>query len=114
MEQKLLPNPGQLFLASAENMLSHYVLKDQKFIDSMISLYSTLFSFCYEKGMLKISPFDNQGKLIMHYSVYEKDLTDTGMLYFNDLVYKWLEYTDRSNKVDNFKILEKWYSKMSK
>lgn len=32
-----------------------------------------MLSFCYQKGMLKNTPFDNQEKLIMHYSVYEKE-----------------------------------------
>lgn len=99
MTQKLLPNPGLKILPSAEEMISHYIPKDQKFIDEMVSVYSTLFSFSFEKGMIKTSPFDNQGKLIMHYSVYEKDLTEIGKLYFETLVYKWLEYTDRSKKM---------------
>lgn len=113
MTQKLLPNPGRKILLSAEEMISHYIPKDQKFVNEMVSIYSTLLSFSFEKGMIKISPFDNQGKLIMHYSVYEKDLTEIGKLYFETLVYKWLAYTDRSKKNDNFKILEKWYSQMS-
>jgi hypothetical protein len=42
-------------------------------------------------------------------------LTETGKLYFDDLLWDWLEYTDRSKKIDkieNTKILEKYYNKM--
>lgn len=68
-------------------MISHYIPKDSKFINETVSIYSTLLSFSFEKGMIKISPFDNQGKLIMHYSVYEKDLTEIGKLLLISVFY---------------------------
>ena len=37
MTQKLLPNPGQKILLSAEEMISHYIPKDQKFINDLKS-----------------------------------------------------------------------------
>ena len=33
----------------------------------------------------------------------KKDLKDKGKIIFNDLIYKWLSYNDRTNNIDNIK-----------
>ena len=73
---------------------------------------SALLLFCFDKKLLKEIPFDSNGELRRNYDVYERHLTRIGKLYFYDLSEKWLVYTDRTNKIDNVKILEKWYSKL--
>ena len=81
--------------------------------ERMIKVCAVLLSFSFEKGLLKESPFDTNGELYRNYEVYERHLTGNGKLYFNDLMFDWLAYTDRTNKIENVKILEKWYSKIT-
>lgn len=72
---------------------------------------AVLLSFSYEKGLLKDNPFDADGELRRNCEIYERHLTEQGKIYFNDLMFDWLTYTDRTNKIDNVKMLEKWYAK---
>lgn len=72
-------------------------------------LFLIFLRFCYEKELLKLNPIDKNNRILyMNYA--KKDLTDKGKIVFNNLIYKWLSYTDRTNKIDNIKMLEKYYN----
>lgn len=80
--------------------------------EQMKAICTALLTFGYEKGLLTENPLDWDGTLCRNVVIYERHLTQRGRLYFNDLTNRWLAYTDRTNKIDNVKMLEKWYSKM--
>ena len=65
------------------------------------------------KGNRNLLQVDSSGALHKNFEVYERHLTEKGRMYFNDLMFYWLAYTDRTNKIDNVKILEKWYLKIT-
>ena len=71
-------------------------------------LFLIFLRFCYEKKLLKLNPIDKNNR-ILYMNYMNKDLTDNGVIIFNDLIHKWLSYTDRTNKIDNLKMLEKYY-----
>jgi len=71
-------------------------------------LFLIFLRFCYEKKLLNLNPIDKNNRILyMNYT--NKDLTDKGKIIFNELRDKWLTYTDRTNKIDNIKMLEKYY-----
>jgi hypothetical protein len=100
------------YLSIAE-VLSHYPQKSLR--DETEKVYTAFLNFCFDRKLIQNNPLENTGKLKKNYSVCESDLTETGKLYFDDLLWDWLEYTDRSKKIDkieNTKILEKYYNRM--
>jgi hypothetical protein len=71
--------------------------------------------FVFNKGLLKKNPFDIKGEFItIDFQVKESDLVKIEPKVFYNLLLKWLAYTDKTNKVDNVAMLDKWYSKMIK
>lgn len=81
--------------------------------DNTLIVCSNLLQFSYEKGLLLKSPFDEQGKLKIETIIRESDLTEIGKQIFDDLVDKWLTYTDRTQKYNNIAMLEKYFNKLN-
>ena len=81
--------------------------------DNTLIVCSNLLQFSYEKGLLLKSPFDEQGKLKIETIIKESDLTEMGKQIFDDLVDKWLTYTDRTQKYNNIAMLEKYFNKLN-
>lgn len=79
--------------------------------DDTVVLCHNLLYFSYEKGLLLKNPFQEE-KLDIETIIKESDLTEKGKQIFDDLAEKWFAYTDRTNKIDNVSMLEKWFSKM--
>ena len=74
-------------------------------------LFVIFLRFCYEKGLLKLNPLDKKNRILyMNYT--NNDLTEKGTKIFNNLEFSWLAYTDKTNKIDNIKMLEKYYLKI--
>lgn len=71
-------------------------------------LFLIFLRFCYEKKLLTLNPIDKNNR-ILYMKYTNRDLTDKGKIIFNDLMHKWFNYTDRTNKIDNIKMLEKYY-----
>ena len=81
--------------------------------DNTLIVCSNLLQFSYEKGLLLRSPFDEQGNLKIETIIRESDLTEIGKQIFDDLVDKWLTYTDRTQKYNNIAMLEKYFNKLN-
>lgn len=111
IDRLMLPAREQLYL-SVPAMVASQIRHADK--EHMKTVCAAVLRFGFERGLLKDNPFDQGGRLRCSVDIYERNLTDHGKLYFNDLIYKWLEYTDRTNKIDNVKMLDKWYDKMTR
>ena len=109
-EPFMLHTREKLYL-SVPDMISTQIRQADK--ERMIKVCTVLLSFSFEKGFLKENPVDSNGELRRNYEVFERHLTENGRLYFNDLMFDWLAYTDRTNKIDNVKIMGKWYLKIT-
>ena len=57
-----------------------------------------------------IRQIDKDNTLIV---IRESDLTEIGKQIFDDLVDKWLTYTDRTQKYNNIAMLEKYFNKLN-
>ena len=58
--------------------------------------------------MLKNYPLNENGIIKEDLIIYEDDLTEAGQyLFTSGAIYKWLGYTDKGGKTDNFKRLDK-------
>lgn len=83
--------------------------------NTIIILYNLL-KFSFEKRLLKKYPFDVKGELIVDSDVTLDNLTPFGLILFDELVDKWLGYTDNEEgKIDrksNIKMLDKYYNKL--
>ena len=94
--------------------ISYHFAVNRAYPDHIIhsyELFIIFLQFCYEKELLKQNPLDKQNRILyMNYT--NNDLTEKGTKIFNDLMFDWLTYTDRTNKIDNVKMLEKYYSKI--
>jgi hypothetical protein len=92
--------------------ITYIIEADCKYPDHMVKnydLFVIFLHFCYEKGLLRLNPMDKQNRIIrMEY--INNSLTEKGKKIFPDLLHKWLTYTDRTGKIDNIKMLEKYYS----
>lgn len=110
-EGPLLLYGRELLYLSVPKMMDAYIRQADK--NETIRVCMNLLSFSYEKGLLIDNPHRPDGEFRRNYEVYERNLTEEGKLYFEDLMYRWLEYTDRTNKTDNVKMLEKWYAKLT-
>jgi hypothetical protein len=92
--------------------ISFIFAADSKYPDHILGhyeLFVIFLRFCYEKKLFLLNPLDKQGR-ILHMKYTNGDLTENGKKIFADLNMKWLAYTDRTNKIDNIKMLEKYYS----
>lgn len=102
------------FIFSVPGMIQAYPMKSDK--DYMKVVCFNLLRFSYDKGLLNVCPFDENDELRMDTVIYEEDLTVLGKLIFNDLMYDWLGYTDKTDgKIDrknNVKMLEKYFNKL--
>ena len=96
-------------------LLKHY----HNYPESIKNIYNahiTFFRFCYEKGLFRLNPLDEQNRIIyMRYT--NNDLTEKGTEIFYNLHTKWLNYTDkidekREERCSNVKMLEKYYIKI--
>jgi hypothetical protein len=91
--------------------ISYHFVVNRSYPEHIVKSYDLFLfflRFCYEKNLLKLNPIDKKNRILyMNYKI--EDLTDKGVIVFNDLMYKWLIYTDRTNKIDNIKMLEKYY-----
>jgi hypothetical protein len=84
---------------------------NSKYSDNIIQyydLFAIFVRFCYDKELLVMNPLDKKGRII-HMRYVNSDLTKKGRKVFTDLLHSWLVYTDRTNKIDNIKMLEKYY-----
>jgi hypothetical protein len=97
-------------LLDVKRMIDSYSTKDDK--EAMRIICNSLVRFSYDKGLLLKSPFNEQGELNSETIIRERGLTEKGKSIFDDLAEKWFAYTDRTDKIDNVSMLEKWYSKM--
>ena len=110
-QEPLMLDAQERIYLSVQGMADSQLRQADK--EHMIKVCAALLYFCFNSGLLKDNPFDSNGELRRNCEVFERHLTEKGKLYFNDLMFDWLAYTDRTNKIDNVKILEKWYSKMT-
>ncbi|QOW59975.1 hypothetical protein DYQ05_10470 [Treponema pedis] len=100
---------------SVSGMIAAYPMKSDK--DDMMVICFNLLRFSYDNGLLNVCPFDENDELLMDTIIYEDDLTALGKRIFNDLMYDWLNYTDKTDgKIDrknNVKMLEKYFNKLN-
>lgn len=94
--------------------ISSHFFANSKYPDHIVNNYEMFvifLRFCYEKKLLVLNPLDKNNRIL--YMTYKnQDLTDNGKLVFSDLMFDWLTYTDRTTKIDNTKMLEKYYLKI--
>lgn len=94
--------------------ISSHFTANRKYSEHIINTYEMFIiflRFCYEKKLLVLNPLDKNNR-ILYMNYKNQDLTDKGKLVFNDLMIDWFTYTDRTNKIDNTKMLEKYYLKI--
>lgn len=94
--------------------ISTHFTANRKYPEHIINTYEMFvifLRFCYEKKLLVLNPLDKNNR-ILHMNYKNQDLTDKGKLVFHDLMIDWFTYTDRTNKLDNTKMLEKYYLKI--
>ena len=104
-------NMKDTVLLNAKLLAEAYIRQIDK--DNTLIVCSNLLQFSYEKGLLLKSPFDEQGNLKIETIIRESDLTEIGKQIFDDLVDKWLTYTDRTQKYNNIAMLEKYFNKLN-
>jgi len=82
--------------------------KNKSYKEQVIKASTSLMNFLIEKSLLKIDPFGEDRMIKKDLIIFKDDLTEAGQFLFTSgALYKWLDYTDRSGKLDNFKHLEK-------
>lgn len=94
--------------------ISCHFAANRKYPEHIINTYEMFIiflRFCYEKKLLALNPLDKNNR-ILYMNYKNQDLTDKGKLVFDDLMMDWFTYTDRTNKIDNTKMLEKYYLKI--
>ncbi len=94
--------------------ISSHFTANRKYPEHIINTYEmfvVFLRFCYEKELLVLNPLDKNHR-ILYMNYKNQDLTDSGKLVFTDLMIDWFTYTDRTNKIDNTKMLEKYYLKI--
>lgn len=107
------------FLKEYVTDISYLFKANRRYPDIIVEIYNihiTFLHFCYTKGLLKLNPLDKQNRII-HLNLVNNDLTEKGTKVFSELHHKWLVYTDKSDEKssernNNVKILEKYYSKI--
>lgn len=97
-------------LLNVKSLIDAYPMKDDK--TATFNVCYNLLKFCYEKDLLLKKPFNDKFELNPDVIIRKSDLTDKGQNVFWNLSQKWFAYTDRTNKIDNVEMLEKWLSKM--
>ena len=101
--------------------ISALIEANRRYSDIVVRIYNlhiTFLCFCYEKELLKCKPLDKNERIIRMYFT-NNDLTEKGVKMFNDLYFMWLEYTDKGDdetieRINNVKMLEKYYVKVLK
>ena len=79
-------------------------------------LHIPFLQICYENKLIKFNPLDDNNRIIkMNFT--NNDLTEKGTKIFRELYDKWLKYNDkrdekRFQRMQNTKMLEKYYSKI--
>ncbi|MCP1997392.1 hypothetical protein [Flavobacterium sp. HSC-61S13] len=94
--------------------ISSHFTANRKYPEHIVNIYEmfvVFLRFCYEKELLVLNPLDKNNR-ILYMNYKNQDLTDSGKLVFTDLMTDWFTYTDRTNKIDNTKMLEKYYLKI--
>lgn len=94
--------------------ISSHFTANRKYPEHIINTYEMFIiflRFCYGKKLLALNPLDKNNR-ILYMNYKNQDLTDKGKLLFNNLMIDWFTYTDRTNKIDNTKMLEKYYLKI--
>ena len=71
-----------------------------------------LLQFVYDKNLLLKYPFNDKGEIDLNLEIKKSDLNEVGGRIFYNLMLKWLSYTDKTNKIDNTMMLEKYYNKL--
>lgn len=94
--------------------ISTHFSANRKYPEHIINTYEMFIiflRFCYEKKLLTVNPLDNHNR-ILYMNYKNQDLTAKGQLIFSHLMMDWFGYTDRTNKIYNLKMLEKYYQKI--
>lgn len=94
--------------------ISTHFTANRKYPEHIVNTYEmfvVFLRFCYEKELLVLNPLDKNNR-ILYMKYKNQDLTESGKLVFHDLMIVWFTYTDRTNKIDNTKMLEKYYLKI--
>lgn len=82
--------------------------KNRTYRESVTRKCTSLMNFFIKNSLLKVYPLNENGIIKDDLRIYKNDLTEEGQyLFTSGAVYKWLDYTDRGGKIENFKHLEK-------
>lgn len=82
--------------------------KNRTYRESVTRKCTFLMEFFVKNSLLKINPLNENGIIRADLKIYKNDLTGAGQFLFTSgAVYKWLNYTDRGGKIENFRHLEK-------
>lgn len=88
--------------------------KSKTYKESVIKNYSALLNFCLKEHLIEGDYFNDDGTLQENGIVYESNLTERGKNIFYNLMIKWFSYTDKTQKYDNIKMLEKYLTQLEK
>ena len=82
--------------------------KNRTYRERVTRQCTSLMNFLIKNSLLKVYPFNENGIIKDDLEIYKNDLTEAGQyLFTSGAVYKWLAYTDRGGKIENYKHLEK-------
>lgn len=100
-------------LLNTDSLVNAYIRKVDK--ENTRTVCRNLLVFCFEKSILRHNPLNEKGDFVFR-TIRESHLTEKGKLIFDDLVDKWLGYTDNKtgniDRKNNIKMLEKYYNKL--
>lgn len=97
-------------LLNVKSLIDAYPMQDDKI--ATLKVCNNLLKFCYSKELLLQNPFNDKNELSPDVIIKKSDLTAKGQEVFWNLSQKWFTYTDKTNKLDNIEMLEKWFAKM--
>ncbi len=98
------------FVADISSIFESYQ-KYPKDITQFYDEHIIFLRFAYEHNLLRLNPFDLQGRIIKFEYLY-RDLTEKGEEIFPELYDKFLQYGDRTPNPDYEKMLPRWYKKL--
>ena len=80
-------------------------------IEQLYDEFVVLLSFCWDNGFLKNRPVDTKCRIIK-LEFRRNDLTPDGEKSFESFFWKFISYTDRTQKTPSEKLMNKWLNEV--
>ncbi|KIY37961.1 hypothetical protein TZ03_25200 [Pseudomonas sp. 10-1B] len=86
--------------------------KSEAYQRQIVDRYTSIMSFLWSKKLIKLNPFDDEGRLRLDLVIKKSDVTSECLELFKKAIPAWHSFVDKGGRVEDVSRLERGLVKM--